>query len=413
MDTSIKEAVREATDLVQVAERYTKLRKNCKSYYGCCPLPTHEDSTPSFHVYPDGRFYCHGCKESGDAFDLVMSCEGKAFPEALADLAQEAGISLADRNSYSDEEKTLWAVLQAAHMHFQKGMSFYEKDVASYLESRGVSAETANIFQLGFAPGRLDSLSRLENAFSRQALINAGLLKSNADGQPYPFFRNRLIFPVLNRNGKAIGFVGRDTTGSAKAKYLNWAGETFDRKTALFGLHTVPYDCGHLYVSEGPLDALIIAQQLGEPSVAMLGSEATEAQISNVLKLAPKLTFLIDGDKAGRSMAIEICRRIPRVVKKPADIRFVFCPEGSDPGSYLLADSIENLERYSLEDVLLRTVRHRWDQSDWFGQAQAVRWLSEAFPEGKQNSVNRVLRFRLAAELNIPYDSLLSQEEEA
>jgi DNA primase len=364
-------------------------------------------------VYPDGRFYCHGCKESGDAFDLVMACEGKSFPEALADLAQEAGIPLVKQSTYTDKEKSLWVLLQAAQEHFRKGLDLFHKDAESYLQSRGIKPETAKVFQLGFAPGRLDSLSRLEEKFSERALVEAGFLKQNPDGAHYPFFRNRLILPVLNRTGKATGFVGRDVTGSAKAKYLNWAGETFDRKSALFGLHTVPYDTEHVFVAEGPLDALVAYQELNQPSVAMLGSEATELQVSNVLKLAPKITFLIDGDQAGRSMAIEICRRIPRVIEKPVDVGFMFCPKGSDPGSYLLVDSIDQLERYQVEDVLLRTVRHRWDQTAWFGQSKTVEWLGKAFPRDRENAINRVLRFRLSKELDVPYDSLLSREEEA
>lgn len=411
-DFVVKEAVREATDLVQLAERYTKLRQSGKSHVGCCPLPGHDDSTPSFHVYPEGKYYCHGCKKGGDAFDLVMECEGKPFIEALKDLAQEASIPIDQSGSFSRQQKNDWSLIQSASQHFQDAVQYYRKDFDGYLEERGISKQTAEMFRLGFAPGRLDSLSALEKKFSSKALIEGGFLRINDQGQVYPFFRNRLILPILNQKGNALGFVGRDITGSSKCKYLNWDGPTFDRETAILGLNTVSPNAQQVYVSEGPLDAIVVAQALQAPSIATLGSKVTEKQLVKVLSLAPQVTFLIDGDPAGKAMAVETARAIPRLISKPISIQFVFCPQDTDPGSYLISNSLDALPRYDLEDVLLKTARHRWNLDEWYGQACAAEWLSFSFPEGRENTVNRVLRHRIAGELNLPDEALVRREVE-
>jgi len=365
------ERVREAIDIVELIGDTLQLRKAGKNFKALCPF--HQEKTPSFYVFPDTQsFYCFGCGASGDAITFVMRTEQVSFREALERLAQRAGITL---HSYrrgeneEDEQRQRWFELNrlasAWFSHVLWSTAFGEP-ARAYLERRGVDRATAERFALGFAPDAPNALLRYltQHGASLDELLRVGLVVQRDDGSVVDRFRNRVIFPIRDRQGRILGFGGR-TLGDIQPKYLN-SPQTplFDKSSVLYALDLAEEAIRTqrtAIVVEGYLDA-ITAHQFGYTNtVASLGTALTERQGKQLRRLAERILLALDADAAGRQATLrglELLRTALADAERPvadprALIRFertlgvelavVVLPEGFDP------------------DELIRHDRARWE----------------------------------------------------
>ncbi|MFN3336940.1 MAG: DNA primase, partial [Thermomicrobium sp.] len=367
------ERVREAIDIVELIGNYLPLHKAGKNFKALCPF--HQEKTPSFYVFPETQsFYCFGCGASGDALTFLMRIERLHFREALERLAERAGITLTPRRPVDrreDERRQRVADLNrlaAAWFSHVLWSTAFGEPARDYLARRGVDRATAERFGLGFAPDASTALLRYltRHGASPEELVEAGLVVRREDGSISDRFRNRLIFPIRDPQGRVLGFGGR-TLGDAHPKYLN-SPQTllFDKGRVLYAIDLAEESIRHqrtVIVVEGYLDA-ITAHQFGYTNtVASLGTALTERQARQLRKLADRILLALDADAAGRQATLrglELLRSTLADQERPvADprqlIRFertlgielsvIVLPEGHDP------------------DDLIRTDRAQWDRA--------------------------------------------------
>ncbi len=366
--------LRSRVGLADVVSRRVKLVRKGREHQGLCPF--HKEKTPSFTVNEEKGFYhCFGCQAHGSVFDYVMETEGLNFPEAVEKLAGEAGMEV-PRDTPEERERqkkrqSLFDVIELAAGVFERQLRMPEgKPGHEYLQRRGLSEETIQRFRLGFAPG---GRGRLKAALAREGveenlMIAAGLIiKPDEDrgGPPresYDRFRGRVMFPIWDRRGRAIGFGGR-IIDEGEPKYLN-SPETplFQKRGTLYGLHLAAPAARReesLIVTEGYMDVIALAQAGFLGAVAPLGTALTEDQIQLLWKIAHEPILCFDGDAAGGRAAAKAAERALPLLKPGFGMRFTTLPQGKDPDDLIKSGGAEDMqallnEAEPLSEVLWR-----------------------------------------------------------
>ena len=294
----------------ELVRSYTQLQKKGKNFVGLCPF--HNDTHPSFLVSPDkGICYCFPCQKGGDIFSFYQQIEHVDFPQALRDLAERTGVTLPDApkgGPTKDEKERVRDCLDAACANFKKLLS--ASPARDYLAKRGVTMEEIELFELGVSPiGFTDTYDfLLKSGFSRKEIILSGLgiQKDLSDERPYDRFRNRLMFPIHDGQGRIIGFGGR-TLGDDDAKYLNGAESPLYRKSAvLYGLHhalTPMREAKKVIVVEGYFDVLACHRVGMKNVVATCGTALTEEHAKLLKRYVETVVLCLDSDKAGQAAA--------------------------------------------------------------------------------------------------------------
>jgi DNA primase len=289
---------------------YTQLTKKGKNYVGLCPF--HNDTHPSFLVSPDkGICYCFPCQKGGDIFSFYQQIEHVDFPQALRDLAERTGVTLPDApkgGPTKDEKERIRDCLDAANSLYKKRLA--GSPAKDYLDKRGVTPEEIATFELGVSPvGFTDTYDELLKAgYSRKEIVLSGLAiqKDLQADRPYDRFRNRLMFPIHDGQGRIIGFGGR-TLGDDDAKYLNGAESPLYRKSAvLYGLHhalQAMRDAGRVIVVEGYFDVLACHRVGMKNVVATCGTALTEEHAKLLKRYVETVVLCLDSDKAGQAAA--------------------------------------------------------------------------------------------------------------
>ncbi len=270
-----KETVRQQADIVRVIGDYIKLKKaGAQNFVGLCPF--HGEKTPSFSVHATRQyFHCFGCGKSGDVFKFVQEHEQISFPEALRLVAEKVGVPL-PKMQYSSEGEAEDARQrgQLIEMH-ERACKFFEDQLRrpegaharEYLAGRGLKEETIRTFRIGYAPDSGFTLKdRLKNDFSEALMRASGLFswKEGAESNIYSKFRNRIMFPIANENGKIIAFTGRTLATDEKAgpKYMN-SPETpiYSKGRVLYNLDRAKEairKLGYVIIVEGQMDCIAV-----------------------------------------------------------------------------------------------------------------------------------------------------------
>jgi len=356
--------LRARVSLAAVVGRRVALVKRGREYIGLCPF--HKEKTPSFSVVEDKGFYhCFGCGAHGDVIGFAMQKENLAFPEAVEQLAGQAGLEV-PRQTGEEREKavrqaTILGAVEAACALFEETLQGPQgREARLYLERRGLDLATLHRFRLGYAPDARDGLKRaLAKSFPEPLLIEAGLLRRPETGDSYDYFRNRVIFPIGDRQGRVIAFGGR-VLGEGQPKYLN------SPDTPLFQKGRVLYGWAHAragmsgggaaqpgageptaIVAEGYMDVIALHRAGFTMAVAPLGTALTETQIEELWRLAPEPVLCFDGDAAGLRAAGRALERALPLLKPGHSLRFATLPAGEDPDTLVL-----NHGREAMQEVL-------------------------------------------------------------
>ncbi|MBI2321096.1 MAG: DNA primase [Chloroflexi bacterium] len=357
--------IKERLSIAELIGAHVALARAGRNLRGLCPF--HTEKTPSFYVFPDqGTFHCFGCGAHGDAFTFLMRAQQADFGTVLRDLAQRAGVTLPDRHAAAREDaraERLRQVLEAAARFYQHALheAREAEPVRAYLAQRGIEPTTQERFQLGYAPAPGDALWRhlRSQGVERPDALAAGLLVERDDGSLGDRFRQRVMFPIRDGQGRLTGFGGR-ATGESHPKYLN-SPQTplFDKGATLYALdqaQTAIREAGAVVVVEGYVDA-IVAQQAGFGNVvASLGTALTERQARQLNRLAGRIVLALDADAAGdlatqRGIEVliralrgrEIQRAVGPHVLRPqqvveVELRIVRLPPGQDPDEIISRD---------------------------------------------------------------------------
>ena len=318
-------------------------------FWACCPF--HTEKTPSFHADDrKGRYYCFGCKQTGDIFTFLIEKEGVSFTEAVERLAHDAGLDIPKPTQEDQEREVLRASLYDV---MEMAAAFFEVQLQSakgakargYLSDRGLPQGVQQSFRLGYAPDDRQALrSHLaEKNVTLEQMIEAGLVVSG-DDIPVAFdrFRDRVIFPIRDVRGKVIAFGGRALSDDVQAKYLN-SPETplFHKGRVLYNFdqaRTAAHEQGTIIAVEGYMDVIAMARAGFANSVAPLGTALTEEQLALLWRAAPEPILCFDGDSAGLKAAYRALDLALPLLKPGQSLRFALLPEGLDPDDLLKSE---------------------------------------------------------------------------
>jgi DNA primase len=347
-------AVRQAVDIVAIAEEHTRLTKRGRRSSGLCPL--HREKTPSFTVDPEqGLFYCFGCGQGGDAIKLHMLLSGDDFPAAMESLARRFGVPLpaTPARRGGPAERDLESVLAEAAGWFERQLERADEP-RRYLERRGIPADLAKRYGVGYAPPGWDGLKKaLASPRTPEAMLEAaGLLtpSEKRPGERYDRFRHRLMFPIRNASGALVGFGGRALSHpdreEDKPKYLNTPEtERFRKGTLLYGLDQAKRairESGRAVLVEGYFDVLGAVAAGIEGVVASMGTSLTAEQAQLLGRYCEEVVVGYDGDAAG----VEASRRALGILLPVGlAVRRLVLPAGEDPDSLRMSAGVEALQR--------------------------------------------------------------------
>lgn len=337
------EQLKSSVDIVQVIGERVRLRKSgAARYTGLCPF--HSEKTPSFSVHAGHQFYkCFGCGVSGDVIKFVQEIEGISFYEALKLLAERHGIPMPKRAGYADADTRLRAALfqmqEIAAEAFRRQLEGAAgAEARGYLERRGVPAETAAEFGVGYSERSGRHLLRLleQQNFTAEQLEASGLVARRQDGGGfYDRFRNRLMFPIHNETGKVIGFGGRALAADDEPKYLN-SSETpiYKKSYVLYNLHRAKdavRKLDRVVLVEGYMDVIGVFAAGVREVVATCGTALTTQQVQAMKRHAGRIVVNFDPDAAGERAAE---RSISLLLEEGLHVRIVELDGGLDPDEY-------------------------------------------------------------------------------
>lgn len=363
-------------DIYDVIAPRVALKKAGKDYAALCPF--HSENTPSFTVSTNKQFYhCFGCGKNGTAIGFLMEYEGLEFVDAIEELARMAGMEVPKTGHRPlKSNNNLYEITEQAARIFSHNLA--QSGAAVYLRNRGISEQTAQLFQVGYAADAWDSLLKRYHADELPLLDKVGLTSVSDNGKVYDKFRNRLMFPIHDRRGRVIAFGGRALQDEQKPKYLN-SPETplFHKGQELYALHLARKHSSeqHVFVVEGYMDVVALFEHGINNVVATLGTATSASHINLLFKSWDKIVFCFDGDNAGRQAAEKALHTALPLYLDHKTIDFLFLPDGEDPDSYVNRHGAEGFKQLlltaqPLSEFLLHSIAKGMDLQTIDGKAQ-------------------------------------------
>lgn len=301
------EQIKDRLDIVNVIQKYVKLKRTGKNYSGLCPF--HNEKTPSFIVSPDlQRYKCFGCGQTGDIYNFLQEIESIDFPEALEKLAKEAGIQL-KKASYNPKYKTLEEINYKATKYFYNQLK-ESKKALNYMKKRGFKEKYLKKFGVGYAPRnpQLKKYLLKSKNYTQRELLDSGLFTLKDKVLKEKFY-DRIMFPIRSKRGKVLAFTGRKMPENDWGpKYMNSPDTPiFHKKENLFGQYESRQEIRKsdlAIICEGSTDVISAHQHEIENIVAPLGTGLTKEQLESISKMTQNLLFFFDNDQAGRNALI-------------------------------------------------------------------------------------------------------------
>ncbi|MBU1139256.1 MAG: DNA primase [Proteobacteria bacterium] len=365
--------VKEQADIVQVIGECVDLKRAGVRYLGLCPF--HGEKTPSFSVHPGQQFfYCFGCGASGDVYSFLMKYHNLDFPAALKDLARRYQIEIPERVQSAQEQersrqrKAMYAVNEKAATIFQDYLIHAGKAEGArrYLEERRTPVEIQKRFRIGYAPSPdaagWNFLGAQLDGEERRVAEDVGLLVKKEQGGTYDRFRDRILFPIFDRQGRIIGFGGR-IVGDGQPKYMNSPESlVFSKSNSLLGLYQQGEEIRRrqqAILVEGNFDLVSLVVHGCPNVVAPLGTALTAQQLKMLKGYAEEYVLLFDGDAAGIKAAM---RAVPLFLSEQVAGKVALLPPGHDPDTFVqekglfaleaLLDRARPLPEFTLEQLV-------------------------------------------------------------
>lgn len=345
------EELRGRVSLEEVVSEYVPLKQKGRRFWGCCPF--HNEKTASFSVDSEAQmYYCFGCHKGGTVINFVMEMERMEFMDAVRLLADRAHMEVPERTKRDtqnaltrDERERMYDANRQAARYFHELLWQSEgAEALNYLYRRGLNDRDIRRFGLGASARSWDGLYKALTAqgFEPEVLEKAGLIVRR-EGRSFDMFRGRAMFPIINAQGRVLGFGGR-AMGEEPPKYLNTA-ETpiFNKRLGLYGLNMAAKErsAGHLVLVEGYMDAVSLRKSGVQGVVATLGTALTEEQVRLMKRYAPVVWISYDGDPPGQKAAL---RALDLLDAQSLPAKVIDYPGGMDPDDFIKANGLKGFE---------------------------------------------------------------------
>ena len=343
---SVITEVKQRLDIVELVSDYVTLQKAGRNFKGLCPF--HSEKHPSFFVFPEQQsWHCFGaCGTGGDIFSFIMKKEGIDFGQALRLLAQRGGITLGPLEApdkAEDEKKgRLFQINEAATEYYHHLLSSTKAGEAarSYLARRNVMPGNIKEFRLGFSPDTWETIKNylLGKGYAEKELVETGLIIEKEEGGSYDRFRNRLMFPICDIQGRVTGFGARALDDSLP-KYINSPQTSiFDKSSSLYGVDKAKSAIRKenlAIIVEGYMDVLTAHQHGWQNVVGSMGTSLTEKQVGGIKRLTNNITLALDADLAGEEATL---RGRAILAYSNAEANVILLPPGKDPDEVIRED---------------------------------------------------------------------------
>ena len=330
----------QTVDIVDVIGEYVSLQPSGKSMKGLCPF--HNEKTPSFHVSKDKQiFNCFGCHKKGNVITFIEEYKHLDFIESVRYLADQYNIDLgeSDNDVKRYNYTRLYEINKLAQDFYNLNLLNLDagKQALKYLEDRQLSKQTMSEFHIGYAPRSNNQLLKnLKETYQEFELVEAGLINRNQNGDYYDVFRDRVIFPIKNEQGKIVGFSGRSLSNDVQPKYINTQStKIFNKGDVLYNLEkALPHvnQKKRLVLMEGFFDVIQASLAGVEEAICTMGTEITLDQARKIKKYTGQVVICYDGDSAGKEATY---RALGILEKTGLDVKIALMPDGLDPDEYI------------------------------------------------------------------------------
>ncbi|NIA22933.1 MAG: DNA primase [Proteobacteria bacterium] len=409
------EEVLSNVDIVEVIEEYVPLKQVGANYRALCPF--HTEKTPSFYVSREkGIYHCFGCGRSGNAIKFLMEYNNITFPEAIAVLAEKAGIKLGDGYETSGSENNYRKILEDALHYFEDSLSGSKGNIAvQYIKNREISEKMVGKFHIGYAPphGLLNYIGK--KGWKTKDVIKTGLVIKTESGEIYERFRNRIMFPIYNTVGKIIAFGGR-SLGNELPKYINSPETEYYKKGHIFfGIWQAKNkikEVDEAVIVEGYIDLISLHQKGIENVIAPLGTALTSEQARLLKRYTGSVILMFDADEAGLKASergINIC------LKQGLSVYIALMEKGMDPDDYIKKYGVEALkeridEKVNFLDFKITMLKKKYNFNDVDQVSRALREIKEIVLLIPDVITRELWYKRIAEQFEIPIETVRTEK---
>lgn len=413
-------SIQRKANIVDIIRDYVPLTQRGKNYFGICPF--HDDHNPSMSVSPEkGVYKCFVCGNAGNVFNFVMEYEKVSFYEAVKIVADKIGISIDISTSKKENTKKspLYDIYNIAYKFYQNNLNtVYGKDAKKYLLNRKIDEDVIKNFNIGLSLSDSELCNALKSkGFKDDDIVSSGVAVQNGNNI-YDIYKNRIMFPLYDLEGNVVGFSGRIYNQKSESKYINTKEtEIFKKGELLYNYHIAKKEARkekNIIVVEGFMDVIRLSTIGIVNVVATMGTAVTKYQLNLIQKLAPNITLMFDGDKAGEKATnafIELANG------NDSNIKVVRLEDNLDPDEYILTKGkdkmIFNLSHaQSVYDYKLSSYKENIDFNDSKEVSNYINVMIKEFEKIDDDIVREIEIKKLSESTNVSYDLIKSKLKE-
>ena len=410
-------SIQRKANIVDIIRDYVPLTQRGKNYFGICPF--HDDHNPSMSVSPEkGVYKCFVCGNAGNVFNFVMEYEKVSFYEAVKIVADKIGISIDISTSKKENTKKspLYDIYNIAYKFYQNNLNtVYGKDAKKYLLNRKIDEDVIKNFNIGLSLSDSELCNALKaKGFKDDDIVSSGVAVQNGNNI-YDIYKNRIMFPLYDLEGNVVGFSGRIYNQKSESKYINTKEtEIFKKGELLYNYHIAKKEARkekNIIVVEGFMDVIRLSTIGIVNVVATMGTAVTKYQLNLIQKLAPNITLMFDGDKAGEKATnafIELANG------NDSNIKVVRLEDNLDPDEYILTKGkdkmIYNLSHaQSVYDYKLSSYKENIDFNDSKEVSNYINVMIKEFEKIDDDIVREIEIKKLSESTNVSYDLIKSK----
>lgn len=413
-------SIQRKANIVDIIRDYVPLTQRGKNYFGICPF--HDDHNPSMSVSPEkGVYKCFVCGNAGNVFNFVMEYEKVSFYEAVKIVADKIGVSIDISTSKKENTKKspLYDIYNIAYKFYQNNLNtVYGKDAKKYLLNRKIDEDVIKNFNIGLSLSDSELCNALKaKGFKDDDIVSSGVAVQNGNNI-YDIYKNRIMFPLYDLEGNVVGFSGRIYNQKSESKYINTKEtEIFKKGELLYNYHIAKKEARkekNIIVVEGFMDVIRLSTIGIVNVVATMGTAVTKYQLNLIQKLAPNITLMFDGDKAGEKATnafIELANG------NDSNIKVVRLENNLDPDEYILTKGkdkmIYNLSHaQSVYDYKLSSYKENIDFNDSKEVSNYINVMIKEFEKIDDDIVREIEIKKLSESTNVSYDLIKSKLKE-
>jgi len=410
-------SIQRKANIVDIIRDYVPLTQRGKNYFGICPF--HDDHNPSMSVSPEkGVYKCFVCGNAGNVFNFVMEYEKVSFYESVKIVADKIGVSIDISTSKKENTKKspLYDIYNIAYKFYQNNLNtVYGKDAKKYLLNRKIDEDVIKNFNIGLSLSDSELCNALKaKGFKDDDIVSSGVAVQN-ENNIYDIYKNRIMFPLYDLEGNVVGFSGRIYNQKSESKYINTKEtEIFKKGELLYNYHIAKKEARkekNIIVVEGFMDVIRLSTIGIVNVVATMGTAVTKYQLNLIQKLAPNITLMFDGDKAGEKATnafIELANG------NDSNIKVVRLEDNLDPDEYILTKGkdkmIYNLSHaQSVYDYKLSSYKENIDFNDSKEVSNYINVMIKEFEKIDDDIVREIEIKKLSESTNVSYDLIKSK----